>query len=180
MTRDIKEYYLAQDNQERPSKWQQLSEIPTRHELLRPVSVLQEASGPFGNSTWTNGDGNGHNADDQNGWATDDVNGWSTDDKDAVVTNSNAQGGSDDEDEIDDMDSEEPSQFRAFNKVDGGWSSKEKYLRTHYKLLREDAIRKLREGIAAFRDSPSMDESASQGRICLYDNVSTGQVRNRN
>lgn len=41
----------------------------------------------------------------------------------------------------------------------------------HYKLLRENALRNLREAIATFKNSPTMDEGASKGRICLYDDV---------
>lgn len=48
------------------------------------------------------------------------------------------------------------------NKIKGKWKSIEKYLRTHYELLREDAISPLRDTIDTFKKDPDMtDDSAT-------------------
>ncbi|KAF2677402.1 P-loop containing nucleoside triphosphate hydrolase protein, partial [Lentithecium fluviatile CBS 122367] len=44
------------------------------------------------------------------------------------------------------------------NKVEGAYEDKEDYLRTHYELLREDAVRPLREAVAEVRKDPWRDE----------------------
>lgn len=45
------------------------------------------------------------------------------------------------------------------NKVEGSYESKEEYLGTQYALLREDAIRPLRQAIQEVRKDPWRDES---------------------
>lgn len=54
------------------------------------------------------------------------------------------------------------------NRIDGPWSSKEEYLRTHYELLREDAVALLRDSVAYLRNKPSMTDTKD---ICIYDQV---------
>ena len=44
------------------------------------------------------------------------------------------------------------------NKVNGPWKTKERYLSTHYTLLREDAVAPLREAVDEFRKNPDMME----------------------
>lgn len=55
------------------------------------------------------------------------------------------------------------------NKIDGPWDNESEYLRSHYRLLREDAINSLRAAIEEVRDNPDMAESAD---IRIYDKVS--------
>lgn len=56
------------------------------------------------------------------------------------------------------------------NKIDGPWKSKERYLKSHYTLLREDAVSPLRDAVDTFRQNPEMDED---GRIVsIYEKVS--------
>ncbi|KAF2438516.1 P-loop containing nucleoside triphosphate hydrolase protein [Karstenula rhodostoma CBS 690.94] len=45
------------------------------------------------------------------------------------------------------------------NKVEGNYESKEEYLGTHYDLLREDAVRPLRQAVEEVRKDPWRDES---------------------
>ncbi|RJE24061.1 Helicase [Aspergillus sclerotialis] len=54
------------------------------------------------------------------------------------------------------------------NKISGPWPSKEKYLETLYRLLREDAVAPLRNAVADFRSYPYMDDSPS---VNIYENV---------
>jgi hypothetical protein len=42
------------------------------------------------------------------------------------------------------------------NKIQGKWKSKDKYLRAHYELLREDSISPIRDAVDAVRKSPEM------------------------
>ncbi|KAK5076617.1 hypothetical protein LTR64_005903 [Lithohypha guttulata] len=54
------------------------------------------------------------------------------------------------------------------NKIDQPWSKKEKYLKAHYKFLREDAIAPLREAVAKFRRDPQrMDDNDTR----IYEQV---------
>lgn len=54
------------------------------------------------------------------------------------------------------------------NMIDAPWGSKENYLRTHYELLREDAIAPLRDAVAAVQESPEMQD----GKVaCIYEKV---------
>jgi helicase required for RNAi-mediated heterochromatin assembly 1 len=58
------------------------------------------------------------------------------------------------------------------NKIEGAYESNEEYLGTQYDLLREDAIRPLREAIEKVRGSPWLDESEYEGGgIGVYDPV---------
>ena len=54
------------------------------------------------------------------------------------------------------------------NKVDRKWKSKEKYLRTHYELLREDSIAPIREAVDAVRKSPGMLDNKD---LAVYEKV---------
>ena len=55
------------------------------------------------------------------------------------------------------------------NRIIGPWKSKEKYLKAHYELLREDAVSPLRDAIEAFRKNPEMmdDDQA----VSVYEKV---------
>ena len=56
------------------------------------------------------------------------------------------------------------------NKIDGAWKSKEKYLKAHYNLLREDVVSPLRDAVELFRRNPDMMENDSRV-ICIYEKV---------
>lgn len=103
-------------------------------------------------------------------WGNEDNEGPVISGSDGNGDDNNADDEDEDEDEVADLDSQEPAQLKAFNKIEGPWSSKQKYLRTHYKLLREDALRRLRLAIETFKFSPMMDES-TQADVGLYDDV---------
>lgn len=54
------------------------------------------------------------------------------------------------------------------NRIDQPWNKKERYLKAHYKLLREDAIAPLREAVARFRQDPlRMDDNDTR----IYEEV---------
>lgn len=54
------------------------------------------------------------------------------------------------------------------NRIDQPWTKKERYLKAHYKLLREDAIAPLREAVAKFRQDPRrMDDNDTR----IYEEV---------
>jgi len=58
------------------------------------------------------------------------------------------------------------------NRVKGAWSSREEYLRTHYGLFREEAVRPLREAVTYMKDYPDHQESGNKGNsIGVYDHV---------
>ncbi|KAJ4374767.1 hypothetical protein N0V83_001843 [Neocucurbitaria cava] len=58
------------------------------------------------------------------------------------------------------------------HKVDGAYESNEDYLRTKYELLREDAVRPLREAIDEIRADPFKDEAEYKDQsIGIYDPV---------
>lgn len=58
------------------------------------------------------------------------------------------------------------------HKVEGAYKDNEDYLRTKYELLREDAIRPIREAIDEVRADPFKDESEYQNQsIGMYDPV---------
>ncbi|KAF2768378.1 P-loop containing nucleoside triphosphate hydrolase protein [Teratosphaeria nubilosa] len=59
----------------------------------------------------------------------------------------------------------------ATNKPVGPWDSKESYLSAHYELLREDAVRPLREAVSQVRITPSATEDAFNGTIGIYEKV---------
>ena len=54
------------------------------------------------------------------------------------------------------------------NKVKGKWKSKEKYLRVHYELLREDSITPIREAVDAFKKDPVMTDNKN---LAIYEKV---------
>jgi helicase required for RNAi-mediated heterochromatin assembly 1 len=56
------------------------------------------------------------------------------------------------------------------NKIDGPWKSKDKYLKAHYNLLREDAVSPLRDAVETFRQNPDMMESDHKG-VSIYEKV---------
>lgn len=47
----------------------------------------------------------------------------------------------------------------------------EEYLSAHYELLREDAVRPLREAVQQVRITPQAKEDAFQGSIGIYEKV---------
>ncbi|RMY70084.1 hypothetical protein D0863_06021 [Hortaea werneckii] len=57
------------------------------------------------------------------------------------------------------------------NKRHGAWESKEAYLSAHYELLREDAVKPLRDAVGVVRANPSADENALPGAIGIYEKV---------
>lgn len=57
------------------------------------------------------------------------------------------------------------------NLVDQPWPSKLEYLKNHYLLLREDALRPLRHAVKVVQDSPHMPEDRLLGNLGLYDHV---------
>ena len=50
-------------------------------------------------------------------------------------------------------------------------SPTEEYLSAHYELLREDAVRPLREAVQQVRITPQAKEDAFQGSIGIYEKV---------
>lgn len=48
----------------------------------------------------------------------------------------------------------------------------EAYLSAHYELLREDAVKPLRDAVGVVRANPSADENALPGAIGIYEKVS--------
>ncbi|KAF2843206.1 P-loop containing nucleoside triphosphate hydrolase protein [Patellaria atrata CBS 101060] len=57
------------------------------------------------------------------------------------------------------------------NIINTPWDSNEDYLRTHYELLREDAIRPLREAVSRIRTLPTSTEADMGNSIGIYDDV---------
>ncbi|RMX99897.1 hypothetical protein D0868_09301 [Hortaea werneckii] len=55
------------------------------------------------------------------------------------------------------------------NKRCGAWESKEAYLGAHYELLREDAVKPLRDAVGVVRAMPFADENALNGAVGIYD-----------
>ncbi|KAI9793563.1 MAG: hypothetical protein M1816_007996 [Peltula sp. TS41687] len=54
------------------------------------------------------------------------------------------------------------------NRIDAPWGNKQDYLRTHYELLREDAIAPLRDAVAAVQAFPHMKDNKG---ACVYEKV---------
>lgn len=54
------------------------------------------------------------------------------------------------------------------NNIDGPWPSPEQYLRTHYELLREDAVAPLRDAVAYVRQNPRIRDTHD---LCVYEKV---------
>lgn len=57
------------------------------------------------------------------------------------------------------------------NRVHAAWKSKAKYLETHYRLLREDAVTPLRNAVAEVRENPHMTEKDSFEDAAIYEKV---------
>lgn len=57
------------------------------------------------------------------------------------------------------------------NKIDEAWKNKDKYLKAHYNLLREDAVSPLRDAVELFRRTPEMMENDSTV-VSIYEKVS--------
>ncbi len=55
--------------------------------------------------------------------------------------------------------------------IDGPYESTEDYLRTEYELLREDALRPLREAVAEVRKSPWKEEIQYEKSVGIYEPV---------
>jgi len=60
-----------------------------------------------------------------------------------------------------------------YNRLEGPWDSNNVYLKTHYKLLREDAIRPLREALSRVFSMADIKEDERQATIGIYDSVRT-------
>lgn len=58
------------------------------------------------------------------------------------------------------------------NKIDGPWSSRDKYLQAHYELLREDGTAPLRQAVEEIRANPELMEKDSKENAAIYENVS--------
>ena len=56
----------------------------------------------------------------------------------------------------------------AANKQRGPWRSKDKYLKAHYELLREDVTSPLREAVATYRSDPDMNDDKG---VRIYEKV---------
>lgn len=59
------------------------------------------------------------------------------------------------------------------NKPEGSWADKEAYLSAHYELLREDALRPLRDAVSSVRITPQANEDAFMGQLGIYEKVRT-------
>ena len=57
------------------------------------------------------------------------------------------------------------------NRVHAAWDSKEHYLETHYRLLREDAVTPLRNAVAEVRENPYLTEKDSFEDAAIYEKV---------
>lgn len=55
------------------------------------------------------------------------------------------------------------------NNIKGAWPSKSEYLKAHYELLREDAVRPLREAILQVKVKPTAAEADHSGSIGIYE-----------
>lgn len=58
------------------------------------------------------------------------------------------------------------------NKIEGPWIDKEEYFKSHYELLREDAVAPLRSAVEEVRATPMMTEYESNEHAAIYENVS--------
>ncbi|KAL5042678.1 hypothetical protein BDW71DRAFT_200334 [Aspergillus fruticulosus] len=54
------------------------------------------------------------------------------------------------------------------NKIEGPWESTDAYLKTHYELLREEAVAPLRDAVAIFRSDPDMSDDKY---VAVYEKV---------
>ena len=95
--------------------------------------------------------------EDKDTWSTADENPWG----------SNGLRNGDNGD-----DSDETSFTSAtMNHTEGPWPSKDSYLRSHYKFLREDALRPLKESVGTFLSAPEMMEDRSRPSMGIYEQV---------
>ena len=62
------------------------------------------------------------------------------------------------------------------NRVHGAWDSKEQYLETHYRLLREEAVTPLRNAVSEVREDPYMTEKDTCEEAAVYEKVSYRQA----
>lgn len=65
--------------------------------------------------------------------------------------------------------SPDDSVYLAPNLIDGPWESSAEYLKTHYNLIREDAVAPLRDAVAFVRNAPTMADTKD---VSIYDKVS--------
>lgn len=56
-------------------------------------------------------------------------------------------------------------------KIEGPYDNTEDYLRTEYELLREDALRPLREVVAEVRKDPYKEEARYEKNVGIYEPV---------
>ncbi|KAF1985438.1 P-loop containing nucleoside triphosphate hydrolase protein [Aulographum hederae CBS 113979] len=66
---------------------------------------------------------------------------------------------------------DDPPASLEVNRVDGPWPSKETYLSSHYQLLRDDAIRPLRDAVQKVFEYPEEQEACFAGSIGIYTKV---------
>lgn len=59
------------------------------------------------------------------------------------------------------------------NRINEPWDNVEDYLRTHYELLREDAVAPLRDAVAQVRQTPDMMDDKT---ACIYEQVCISPV----
>ncbi|KAK5115668.1 hypothetical protein LTR62_000757 [Meristemomyces frigidus] len=57
------------------------------------------------------------------------------------------------------------------NQPRGAWESKESYLSAQYELLREDAVRMLRDAVSSLRENPTAKEEEFNGKLGIYEMV---------
>ncbi|KAF1816725.1 hypothetical protein P152DRAFT_470711 [Eremomyces bilateralis CBS 781.70] len=74
-------------------------------------------------------------------------------------------------DETDPLDYDPDNYSGPRNLVDGPWKSKEKYLETHYKLLRRDTVKPLRDAVQQLRSDPGACETDLGSTAGFYDRV---------
>lgn len=56
--------------------------------------------------------------------------------------------------------------FNVTNNINEPWSDNLTYLKTHYKLLREDSVRPLRESVLRYKQNPHMNDDQT---VTIYD-----------
>jgi helicase required for RNAi-mediated heterochromatin assembly 1 len=69
------------------------------------------------------------------------------------------------------LDPQDGSVILGGNELKGGWGSKEEYLKAHYEMLREEAVRPLRETISWVKNNPDAreDQRSFGGNMGLYE-----------
>ncbi|KAJ5689181.1 ATP binding protein [Penicillium macrosclerotiorum] len=76
-------------------------------------------------------------------------------------------------DEILGIDSPDNDVLLAPNVISEAWSSRDDYLKTHYNLIREDAVAPLRDAVAFLRSRPSMNDTND---VAIYEKVFINRV----